>query len=1628
MWSSVGWGQGLEDFTNSNATGSYSDNSFVGNDGITWTYVESRDGNGDANGSGIDLPALMLRWDDDPSSITSNTIPGGIGDFSVKLYKGFTGGGNRQVELFVNGISQGTSTPFDDFDEHIFEVNEIDIDGDIEISIVNITGKQVIIDDITWTGYTESSNDPDSYVDATGVTQPTGEAISSLDWDESSPTATPIFQFNIADAGTADGLPTEVTEITIKAGTNNTADWTEDIGGGYLYKESSGTQLTIDTDPDVQAGQVTFYIEDGELDVADGGSELVTLYIWPNSTTTDNVVFECMVDADNHGFKADPEGSVFTDDFGTDVIGNQFTIDVDATQLSFITQPADVYVGQTMSAVEVAATDINGNVDEDYADTEITLGFTGSGSMGGTAAVTTASGVAVFSDLSFDTEEAGVTLTADDGSFAQAESNTFDITTPPVVSLPYTRDFETGDLFTDGWSTQLVIGTIDWELTEYSGDHFAEMSNYSGGNQASETWLITPGIDLSGINHALFNFMNACNFSGPDIEVKISTDYDGFSEPSSATWNDLSPTLSTGSYDDVSSGDLDISDYTGGTAYIAFKYTGSDSDGKTWQIDDINIEQFLSDDASLETFTLGGEDVTGLTGLEVADPVNDAGATLYVDDFTGFEGIGIDATDAAATVTIELNGSVVDPDNYATQALADGDVIVATVEAEDGTTAYYKVTLTGENRELELIGPALPATYETGEDVTFTWNAVNIDSVNVYVVDTETHLINEEGAIDATLGTYTYTIANGDFGMFTIRITDASDETFLDETTEEVTIDDIQYPEGIEFYPEMGATDVPVDFTLSVLFDEDVVAGTGNFIIYDASDDSEVLNFTEADFSIEDDILTIEVEGLDYETEYYLLADAGIIEDLSGNATPVLDDPEEWTFTTMVEPETGLFFSEYIEGSSNNKAIEIYNPTGADVDLTPYVVKLASNGNEWGNTLDLTGTLEAGDVYVIANSSADQAILDVADVTSNVTYYDGNDALGLFKSDELIDAIGNQGESDYWDVAGVSEGLSEHTILRKTGITIGNPDWDASAGTNEEDSEWIVYDQDYIDDLGSHSTTLSDEAEILSFTFGAAIDSADAVIESGAATVDITVINGTDVTALVPTISISDGATIDPESDVEQDFTDPVVYTVTAEDGTTTKDWTVTVTESSTLSDKANIIEVELADVDSIKINDTDTIVTIYAPYGFDVTSVKPEFTVSAGATIADTADARDFTNPQVYEVTAQDETTVKNWEVSIVKTEPMELTIYDIQYTDESSGESPYLDELVKTSGIVTGVGGDGFFMQASEEEWNGIYVYAPDDNTATLGDSAWVIGTVDEYQEGTQISYVEDYIVIEQGVTLPDPIEITDLATTLTESHEGMLVKLIGVECTEGPSNYQEWTFADESGDEIMVDDILGYQHTFTIGAKYSITGLRQTYFGDKITPRDADDINETPVISDITLDPATPSSTDDVTISATITDDHTDVADLTVALFYGDSEGSEDTEVTFAQVETTEEFEGTIPASDAEVFYKITASDGELTSTSTGSYSVSTGINNPDGIVSMNVYPNPSNGEFTLEMNASKAGTFNVEIINIQGQVIYQKEISQDEFYRESIDISEKARGLYYIRITDGKNMKISKIMVQ
>ncbi len=173
-----------------------------------------------------------------------------------------------------------------------------------------------------------------------------------------------------------------------------------------------------------------------------------------------------------------------------------------------------------------------------------------------------------------------------------------------------------------------------------------------------------------------------------------------------------------------------------------------------------------------------------------------------------------------------------------------------------------------------------------------------------------------------------------------------------------------------------------------------------------------------------------------------------------------------------------LIISEYIEGSSNNKALEIYNGTGAAIDLSGYQIWKISNGGSWPeNTFSPIGMLADGDVFVLYNSSADPAIVAVGDTTWSQANWNGDDAVGLAKDDgtgtfTLIDAVGEDGPDpgSGWDVAGVTNATKNHTLVRKETICTPNTNWTTSAGTNATDSEWIVYDKDTFTYLGSHTS------------------------------------------------------------------------------------------------------------------------------------------------------------------------------------------------------------------------------------------------------------------------------------------------------------------------------------------------------------------------------------------------------------------------------------------------------------------------------------------------------------------------------------------------------------------------------
>ena len=169
---------------------------------------------------------------------------------------------------------------------------------------------------------------------------------------------------------------------------------------------------------------------------------------------------------------------------------------------------------------------------------------------------------------------------------------------------------------------------------------------------------------------------------------------------------------------------------------------------------------------------------------------------------------------------------------------------------------------------------------------------------------------------------------------------------------------------------------------------------------------------------------------------------------------------------------TELFFSEYIEGSSNNKALEIYNGTGAAINLASpvqYSVQMFFNGSATaGLTINLTGTVAAGDVFVLAQSSANATILAQADQTNGSGWFNGDDAVALRKSTTLLDVIGQIGLDPGAEWGTGLTSTADNTLRRKCTVTMG----DANGSNSFDPSvEWDGFATDTFDALGSHCVT-----------------------------------------------------------------------------------------------------------------------------------------------------------------------------------------------------------------------------------------------------------------------------------------------------------------------------------------------------------------------------------------------------------------------------------------------------------------------------------------------------------------------------------------------------------------------------
>lgn len=183
----------------------------------------------------------------------------------------------------------------------------------------------------------------------------------------------------------------------------------------------------------------------------------------------------------------------------------------------------------------------------------------------------------------------------DEGEMAESSVYQFSVETGiTTLDLPFLENFESGDLGVFN-SVSLTGNGEEWEIDSNGSNHFALMSNYGGTSyNQNDDWIITPAINFNLYSDELLSFESARNSSddpNTHLYVKISTDYDGLGDPSSATWTDLSTDAqwSTGGNQWVNSGEIDLSGISGNSVYLAFQYIAQNGSGNSWKLDDISV-------------------------------------------------------------------------------------------------------------------------------------------------------------------------------------------------------------------------------------------------------------------------------------------------------------------------------------------------------------------------------------------------------------------------------------------------------------------------------------------------------------------------------------------------------------------------------------------------------------------------------------------------------------------------------------------------------------------------------------------------------------------------------------------------------------------------------------------------------------------------------------------------------------------------------------------------------------------------------------------------------------------------------------------------------------------------------
>ena len=480
------------------------------------------------------------------------------------------------------------------------------------------------------------------------------------------------------------------------------------------------------------------------------------------------------------------------------------------------------------------------------------------------------------------------------------------------------------------------------------------------------------------------------------------------------------------------------------------------------------------------------------------------------------------------------------------------------------------------------------------------------------------------------------------------------------------------------------------------------------------------------------------------------------------------------------------------------------------------------------------------------------------------------------------------------------------------------------------------------------SIAANDETRFLSFSFGIPPQTGSATISAVMHTINVRVESGTDVTSLAPTFTLSNGASAKVNGATQSsgvtanNYTNAVTYTITAEDGTTTQEWVVTVTKVSELSNETEVVTYSFGappQTSSSVINSTLHTVDIEVEYGTDITNLIATFLISeeAIAKVESTiqlsgTSANDFSGPVILRVTAEDGVTSQNWTINVSVAPNTETEIVEF-----------------------------GFGMP-------------PQTSDATIDTENHTIEI--EVERGTDVTNLMAEFMISEGA-MAKIVEVEQMSGTTENDFTNAVTYTV---VAEDGTTMQNWiiTVMQAPNDET---DILT--------------------FGFATPPQNGETVIDT----------------ENHTIEIKV-DNGTDLSSLIGMFTFSDGATAKIGDVMQESGITTTDF-------NEPVVYTVIAEDGVSEMNWTINVSFITGINTYS-ISDFKVYPNPFSERTRIEFDNPNHKNYNLSVYNISGGKVFEmKDLTSDQVELKRGNLKS---GIYIIELKGDEFYGLKKIVVR